>query len=171
MFFYTGAGLFKEENPIKCSQKFLKKSDDHDTPMKIKTVKPTQSVVEQLNTSIDSEEEFVSLSKTRRRKKQAVVSDEENSREAPATETGSGSEHVESSQDSQETQVMAKYSAIVENYSVHFLYILYIYSNSGPMVRHNAYRYIHLLFRIETWVLTTCRTRIFIPLYLDKGHC
>ena len=79
--------------------------------MKAKVTKPTQSVVEQLNTSIDSEEEFVSfmsLSKSRRIKKQAVVSDDENSREAPTKETGSGSENIESSQDSQESQVMTK---------------------------------------------------------------
>ena len=69
-----------------------------------------RSLIDQLNTSVDSEDEFVSIPRGRRKKRATIVSDDESSRDSfvgspvPARpELRTGTEETEDSQSSQES--------------------------------------------------------------------
>ena len=139
-----GAGTFREERHIKYSAKFMKKSTEEPQttiatfqPLPASTPVKHVSIIEQLNTSIDSEDEFVSLPRGRRRRKPMILSDDESSRDSflgSPVRARSGlatvAEEAEDSQGSQESvslQVAANelfsiILLIINQYSLNFCY-------------------------------------------------
>ena len=87
---FLGGGCFTEERPVKYHTKFMKKAEEpalgiptSQAPLVCTPVKKL-SVIEQLNTSFDSEDDFVSIPRARRKRRLAVVSDDESSRDSLA---------------------------------------------------------------------------------------
>lgn len=76
------------------------------TPLKTPTSTPVKrlSVVDRLNTNIDSEDEFISIPRGRRRRAAAIVSDDESSRDSfVGSKPAAAAEEADDSQGSQDS--------------------------------------------------------------------
>ena len=118
--FSIGGGCVKEERAIKYHARFMKKTEEPTVaistsqPPPVLTPVKHRSIIEQLNSSIDSEDEFISIARPHRKRRAPIImSDDESSRDSfigspirnrPGLATVS--EEAEDSQGSQESMSM-----------------------------------------------------------------